>query len=330
MRAGTNPAKLQPKVEKRFLHRVIIPVYIPHNTGYFAESLAILKVTLDALNSTLPQQTGISVVSNGCYDEVISYLEDARKNGKIDRLVLNQFNLGRTDSIMSEVNGTDEGLITIIDADVIMQRGWFEAAHQIFSCSNRVGSVSYMPDPSKVFDFTSFTLLFGVLGKRLSWQDVSFFKRWKQFILGINQDFEKYSKKVHPTKILSIRLSENCLAPVGGHHFAATYRREIFAFSPKQKSYIKAGGHASYQYFDIPVDKAGMLRLSTPKPYCIHIGNRLEARLLDLGFTGDLKNEFAPKPLKKAKYGRLGSYKMRRILVKIIKQMRFLRPKYME
>jgi len=46
MRVGYNPHKDQPLAQGDFTHQVIIPVHIPQQDGYFADSLRVLQKCL--------------------------------------------------------------------------------------------------------------------------------------------------------------------------------------------------------------------------------------------------------------------------------------------
>ena len=71
MRIGNNPEKNSNKLEIDSYHRIIIPVYIPNLTeDYFKDGLKILKLCLGSLLHTIHAKTRVSLINNGCCEEV--------------------------------------------------------------------------------------------------------------------------------------------------------------------------------------------------------------------------------------------------------------------
>lgn len=68
MRVGINPNKFDNPKGKKYLHQVIIPVFIPNTEGYFRDSFKIFKLCIDSLLNTVHLNTYITIVNNGSKD----------------------------------------------------------------------------------------------------------------------------------------------------------------------------------------------------------------------------------------------------------------------
>ena len=72
MRLGSNPNKqVDQEEQSKYLHQVIVPVYIPNEEGYFVDALKILKISIDSLCNTVHDRTYITVVNNGEVSQII-------------------------------------------------------------------------------------------------------------------------------------------------------------------------------------------------------------------------------------------------------------------
>jgi hypothetical protein len=66
-------------------------------------------------------------------------------------------------------------------------------------------------------------------------------------------------------------------AIMGSGHAVITVRNSILKkFSPKYRSKVYMGKSSETDYLDIPIDRSGMMRLSTINNYAYHMGNTPE------------------------------------------------------
>src|SRR5439155_22564299 len=100
MRVGSNPKKEDPKLQDYGLHRLIMPVYIPNQEGYFAQSLDILKICLESVRLTKKSDTAVTIVANGCCEPVMEFLVAEQNLGWADQLLVNSENRGKIDSVI--------------------------------------------------------------------------------------------------------------------------------------------------------------------------------------------------------------------------------------
>lgn len=272
MRIGTNPMKYSRLTIKEAYHRIIIPVYIPSDEGYFEKSYEVLKLCINSLLQTIHDKTLITIINNNCNSDVTIYLRELLELKKIDQLVEYQENKGKVDPVVSVMKGSLESLITITDCDVLFKFGWQNAVETIFSNFPKVGMVSPLPAPGIRHYFSSWSWLFGLINlsiKRKKNNDIESLINFKKSI-GLTDvtlnNFEKYP---------FVLRKKNIEAIIGAGHFCATYNKNIIKYIPESSSGIYFNG-AEELFLDKPVEIGRFLRLATSKGYVFHMGNKPE------------------------------------------------------
>ena len=74
MRVGQNPAKFVKEVAKPARVTVAVLNYIPFLSGFYAQALDVLKVSLNSLCQNTPEEHDLLVFDNGSCAEVQDYL----------------------------------------------------------------------------------------------------------------------------------------------------------------------------------------------------------------------------------------------------------------
>jgi hypothetical protein len=123
MRIGFNPNKDKIQESSEFFHQVIVPVYIPNQEGYFKDSFAILRYSLQSLFKTCHTKTYFTIVNNGSCDSVVDYLNALHHENKIQELI-HTTNIGKLNAILKGITGQQFPIITITDADVLFLNDW--------------------------------------------------------------------------------------------------------------------------------------------------------------------------------------------------------------
>jgi len=274
LRVGINPNLDNKLTEINKYHRIIVPVYIPSLVGYFSDSLTILKYCLESLRKTIHDSTSITIIDNSCCDEVKQYLAEEFRIGWIDQIIINKNDVGKIDSIMNVIRGCFEPLITITDSDVLFLDNWQIEVEDIHNAFKNCGVVGPVPSSRAALVHTYSTWLYGLLRGLIKFEKVEDANGLVMFAKSIGNDNLYY--KCHLEQILIINKNGK-KATVGCGHFVATYKREVFDYSPKVESKVKLGGNSENLYFDIPNDKIGCLRLATLKNFAYHLGNKNES-----------------------------------------------------
>jgi hypothetical protein len=273
MRVGFNPNKDKILSKSDFTHQVIVPVYIPHQNDYFKDCFQILRYCLESLITTSHAKTYITVVNNGSCDEVILYLNQLQKEGKIHE-VIHTTAIGKLNAILKGVTGHQFSLITISDADVLFLNNWQKATYEVFEAFPKAGVVSTTPSSKMLKQYTSNVIISNLFSKKLKFTRVLNPKAMLMFAESIgNKDFYKSG---HLKKYLTISNNNNFKAVIGAGHFLATYKGSVFDSLKERYTPFALGGTSEDLFLDKPVNDFGYWRLSTIDNYTYHMGNLKE------------------------------------------------------
>jgi glycosyltransferase involved in cell wall biosynthesis len=145
MRVGQNPAKSIDHVSLPQKVTVAIVVYIPFLSGYYTDSLEVLKACLESLweNTDLPYD--LLVFDNASCAEVRAYLLEAHRQGRIQYLVLSDKNVGKGGAWNFIFQGAPGEVIAYADSDIYFYPGWLAHSLEILDAFPQVGMVTSRP-----------------------------------------------------------------------------------------------------------------------------------------------------------------------------------------
>ncbi|MFD2528369.1 glycosyltransferase family A protein [Polaribacter marinaquae] len=320
MRIGNNPAKENSNLKIESYHRVVIPVYIPNLTeDYFKDGLKILVLCLESLLLTIHSKTRVTLINNNCCSEVVDYLQKIyQSNDLVDQLLHSKINLGKINAIYAAVKSNLEPLISISDADVMFLPNWQKEVEKIINVFPEAGMVSPVPTSLGYRSKYMFNTIYYALTKgKLKFSDVEDSDALVNFQKSIGR--EKMYNKQHLSKYLTISKDETN-AVIGCGHFVATFRAEVFKKSPNEVCKLKIVGGSESDYFDIPNDKANLLRLATTSNYAYHLGNTIEQWMIEK-LDRIKESNFTNSPLKSlsdVKYVKKHGYFIGKMLHKVL------------
>jgi hypothetical protein len=273
MRIGTNPLKKKPQLEPYKRHRIIIPIFIGADHEYFAQSTETLKLCLRSLYATIDlNHVSVTVINNDSVPEVDEILAPYIKSKQIDRYIRNQTNRGKPDAVAGEILATYESFVTLTDCDVLFYPGWMRTLENVYCRFRGVGAVSPFPAPNHQFYHSGTTWLAALLSLRARRGAYVAGDDLDEFLESIGKPRDFFPESVRKNQF-GFR-SGNETALIGCGHFVVMFRRYVFnhmVYKPKL-----AGASNGEQDIDAMSEKAGFLRLSTPKYHVYHLGNVLE------------------------------------------------------
>jgi hypothetical protein len=321
MRVGMNPQKEERKLTMASHDRIVVVVYIPNEEGFYTKSLSVFKACLDSIIATVNLYGAITVVNNGSFYKVSNLLELYLKEQKIDTLISHSTNIGKIDAQIGAARGAREKYITLTDADILFVSGWQEQVEQVFAAFDNVGSVSPIPIRTGLYAGTS-SVLKQILLRKVKFKFCSIpenILNYNRFLESINWNLENDENKKWP-----VLENKGVKAIIGSAHQVLTINRDIlFLTAPSSPSLTLVGGNSEHNYVDVPIDKAGKLRLATFNNYAFHIGNTLEDWMISIG-----KNNYSSEIIKQEELGgsisndllnsKLGNklYNLRKMIVK--------------
>ncbi len=275
MRIGQNPAKMGlPAYRPRRLGIALLS-YIPSREGYFSQSLAILRYQIASLH-TSTQEFDLLVFDNGSCPEVQDELRRLQAAGLIHFLVLSPFNLGKTGALNWIFAAMPNELICYADSDVFFKPGWFEHSLDILNAFPNVGFVTAQPCMFDALDEggRAHHVLENLSGVDVYEMDVPA-ATLEEYVRGV--DDGSSSVRDHLLKRWQVvRRSEASLeAIIGASHMQfLAHRDAICDVFPLPARYGLS--REDDRLFNVRIDQAGLLQLSTQAFYVFHMGNRLD------------------------------------------------------
>jgi hypothetical protein len=269
--------------------------YIPNLEGYFQHRLDVLKLSLESLIQSLDQTCDIMIFNNGSCHEVVEYLDNQLRAGKINYLIHSRINLGVIGAFKVLFNAAPGEIIAYSDDDVLYYPGWLDAHLQIISTFPQVGMVSGAPVGyssehalSAVDNFIqndAESLEVSELPRNEQWES-----SWAE---STGRSIEEHLLACKDTPHLQLTF-RGVDAIQGAKHFQFVTPKEIIsqALASDWTGSLMDG----LVSLDEAIDSLGYLRLTTPTRFARHIGNALtletieEATTLKIPLSGEAQD----------------------------------------
>lgn len=285
MRQGINPSKTDNRIHLDSTHRVILSVYIPNlEAEYFKQSKEVFKLCLESVLYTIHDMTRISIIINGCCEEVEQLIYSYKEAYPlIDQVFYTKENLGKINAIYSIIKSNLEPLVTIADSDVLFLKDWQDETYAVFKNFPEAGMVSPVPSSKGYLYSTGSTLYYGLFKGKIRFREVQDPEGMDNFQKSVGS---KLYDPIHLQKYLVIANSKNQESVIGCGHFVGTFRKEVFENSPSKVCEFRVQGGSEEAYLDDPNDRSGFLRLATLGNFAYHMGNTpapwMEDKLVEL------------------------------------------------
>jgi glycosyltransferase involved in cell wall biosynthesis len=318
MRKGQNPAKFVKEVARPERITVALLNYIPFLSGFYAETLDVLKVSLESMRKDAGLPFDLMVFDNGSCAEVREYLVNEKEEGRIQYLILSEKNMGKGGAWNVMLAGAPGEIIAYTDADVLFSPNWLKRSVEILETFPNVGMVTARPfrTPPEFYEST------------LQWArgnatlDEGQFIPWETFLefnLSLGQTEEENKKVYAETKDWKITYrpstaAQDVVAYAGASHWQFTaYKSILQQFLPFDMD--KPMGQV--RQLDKRMNDAGLLRLMVSDPLAMNMSNTLGYLRGELVKVGKKKRaslgkrllELAPiKKLLLAVYNRIFSW----------------------
>ncbi|WGF92742.1 glycosyltransferase [Aequorivita marisscotiae] len=279
MREGQNIARDQLVDKTSYNHRVIVPLYIPNNQGYYKDAFSIFEICLKSVNKTASSNIAVSVVSNGSSNAVNDALLRLYKEGLINELIIEKEQIGKLNCILKVLRTSDERFLTITDADILFMNDWESEIMKVFETFPKAAAVSPIPVFRTQNHYTSNIIFDFYFSNKIKFSKVQNPEALTKFAKSIGWEWldEKWKDVIMTLDAPNGDLK----AVVGCNHCTVTYKREIFESIPNCNSKYKLGGDSEGVYLDKPSMFYDGYRLATYDSYAYHLGNKLEDWMID-------------------------------------------------
>jgi glycosyltransferase involved in cell wall biosynthesis len=248
--------------------------YLPNQAGYFAERMAVTRLSLESLIAQSPQPRDVLVFDNGSCRELVDYLCQLRNDGRINYLILSSENIGKISALQVIFRAAPGELVAYSDDDILFLPGWLDAHLNILDTYPRVGLVTGFYIRSHLRYATqsieAFAQQTGVQAKRgmLIPRDLE-----QHYIENMGRDWESYQQEVSGLEDILITYQGVEALASAGHHQFITPRKLMLEVLPGWDKNLMG------KMIDLEneVDRLGYLRLSTPAPTTRLLGNVISA-----------------------------------------------------
>jgi glycosyltransferase involved in cell wall biosynthesis len=270
MRKGQNPAKFVKRVAKPERITAAILTYIPFLSGFYAETLEVLKVSLDSLRREAGLPFDLLVFDNGSCPEARDYLIQEKEAGRIQYLILSEKNVGKGGAWNVILAGAPGEIIAYADSDVLFSPNWLARSVEILETFPNVGMVTARPFRTPP-EFYSATLAWARQNATLEDGQFIPWEIFLEFNLSLGQTEEENKKVYAETKDWKLTY-KGVSAMAGASHWQFTaYKPTLQQFLPFEMD--KPMGQV--RQLDQRMNEAGLLRLMVSDPLAMNMSNTL-------------------------------------------------------
>ncbi len=284
-RIGINPNRGQQSGYQPSRITLAMLTYLPNQAGYFAERMAVTRLSLESLIAHTPKPYDLIVFDNGSCPELVGYLCQLRDEGLINYLILSAGNIGKISALQIIFRAAPGEIVAYTDDDVFFLPGWLEAHLTLMNTYPRVGLVtgfyirSHLRYATKSIE--AFTRQPDVQVSRglLIPHELE-----QHYIDNMGRSWDSYQQEVSGLEDIQFTYQGvSALASAGHHQFVAPRQLLLDVLPAWDKNLM-----GKMIELENAVDQLGYLRLSTPAPVTRLLGNVIstenasEARRLGL------------------------------------------------
>ncbi len=269
-RIGINPNRGQLTEYSPAKITLAMLTYLPNQAGYFAERLAVTRLSLESLIAHTPEPHDLIVFDNGSCPELVSYLCGLRDQGHINYLILSSSNIGKINALQIIFRAAPGEIVAYSDDDVFFLPGWLDAHLKIMETYPRVGLVTGFYIRSHMRYATQTIETFATQPDVQVSRGFLIPREMEQhYIDNMGRSWENYQQEVSGLEDIGLCYKGvNALASAGHHQFV-TSRQLMLEVLPSWDRNLMG----KMIELENSADQLGYLRLSTFTPVTRLLGN---------------------------------------------------------
>jgi glycosyltransferase involved in cell wall biosynthesis len=268
MRKGQNPAKFVNQVAKAERITVAVLNYIPFVSGFYAEALDVLKVSLESMRNVPGLPFDVLLFDNGSCPEVRDFLVAEKDAGRIQYLILSEKNMGKGGAWNIILSGAPGEIIAYADSDILYYPGWLSRSVELLEKFPQVGMVTGRPFRTNP-DFHTSTRAWAQENAALEAGQFIPWETFWEFNRSLGQDEAENRKVYAETQDWKISFG-GMTAFVGASHWQfVAYKATLAQFLPFEMD--KPMGQV--KQLDMRMNERGLLRLMLSDPLVMNLSN---------------------------------------------------------
>jgi glycosyltransferase involved in cell wall biosynthesis len=302
MRKGQNPAKFVKDVARPEQITVALLNYIPFLSGFYAETLDVLKVCLESMRKDAGLPFDLMVFDNGSCAEVRDFLVKEKEEGRIQYLILSEKNMGKGGAWNVMLSGAPGAIIAYTDSDVLFSPNWLSRSVEILETFPNVGMVTARPFRTPP-EFYQSTLKWARDNAKLEEGQFIPWETFLEFNLSLGQTEEENRKVYAETRDWRIVYDPSLRGAIATKQSPSSSGKAVVAFAGASHWQFTAYKSTLQQFLPFEMDKpmgqvrqldkrmndAGLLRLMVSDPLAMNMSNTLGYLRGELKDTGNKK-----------------------------------------
>lgn len=270
-RVGMNPARGQPSGYQPARLTLAMLTYLPNQAGYFEQRFDVTRLSLESLIANTPEPYDLIVFDNGSCPELVDYLCEQRKKGRIQYLMLSSRNIGKIGALQIIFRAAPGEIIAYSDDDVLFLPGWLDEHLKLFETYPRVGLVTGFYIRSHMRYGTQAIEAFAARPEVKAERGFLIPRELEQHYIGnMGRTLETYQQEVDGLEDLRLTFNGVQALASAGHHQFLAFRQVLLEAMPGEWSEALMG---KVRELEETIDRMGYLRLSTCQPVTHLLGN---------------------------------------------------------